>query len=126
MTAGRAAAYSAGVILAVAVIVVALRDVPGEIPFDETPVSATTVPPSEGLVGPDLPAPVVAPAPEVPVEDGIGDASQLLNPDDRQWNDAVGGVLSDTGAYIDPEYDWGDYSFSPVSEIGEFLDPDAD
>ena len=127
LKAGRTAACSAALILALGAGVFALRDAPDNGSVDGIPVAAGTVPPPEdavSLMEPDRPAPVVELVPEASVEDVIGARTVLSDSDDGRWNEATGGVVSDTGPFIDADDDAGDYTFAPVSEVGEFLDPD--
>ena len=127
LKAGRTAACSAALILALGAGVFALRDAPDKGSVDEMPVAAGTVPPpadAVSLMDPDRPAPVVELVPEASVEDVIGARTVLSDSDDGRWNEATGGDVRDTGPFIDADDNAGDYTFAPVSEVGEFLDPD--
>lgn len=121
-----------GAILAFAAgaVVIALWDAPDDLSVDGTFVTPAEFPPSETTsspFNPEMRSTVFEPIAETRLVDVTGVEVPPVSSDSKTVlpNPAEGGDARDTGPFIDPDSEVGDYAYAPVSDVGDFIDPDA-
>lgn len=125
-----AAAGGAVLALAAGAVVIALWDRPDNPPVHRMSAAPGESPPPAESVSPFDPEPrttVFVQMPETHLMEvtDVGVQPVSSGSETGPRNPAAVGDGKDTGPFIDPDDEAGDYTYAPVSDVGDFIDPDA-